>query len=85
PSLAQELDGARSLLGSAGVDLATDVSGLPERWHEPAAWVVREATTNVLRHSAATLVSVGFADGVLTVTNDGPNAPRTDHAGSGSG
>ena len=50
----QELDGASSLLAAAGIDTEVDVDDLPMRWHEPAAWVVREAVTNVLRHSAAT-------------------------------
>nr|WP_242680009.1 histidine kinase [Nocardioides sp. IC4_145] len=69
--LAQELDGAVSLLRSAGIDATVAVDGLPEDWHEPAAWVVREAVTNVLRHSRATCVEVSYADRVLAVRNDG--------------
>ena len=41
--------------------------GRPRRpapaWHEPVAWVVREAVTNVLRHSRATLVTITYDDG----------------------
>jgi two-component system sensor histidine kinase DesK len=48
-----------------------EVDDLPLRWHEPAAWVVREAVTNVLRHSAATTVEIAWRDGVLSVGNDG--------------
>lgn len=70
-NLDQELDGATSLLAAAGIETTVDVDGLPTRWHEPAAWVVREAVTNVLRHSAATTVDVAWRDGVLSVGNDG--------------
>ena len=69
--LGNELEGARSLLRSAGIEVRLDVDGLPERWQEAAAWVVREAVTNVLRHSSASRVSIEYADGELAVTNDG--------------
>jgi two-component system sensor histidine kinase DesK len=72
--LDQELDGARSLLAAAGIPARVDVDGLPTRWHEPAAWVVREAVTNVLRHSTATAVEVAWRNGVLSVSNDGVTA-----------
>lgn len=78
--LARELEGARSLLRSAGIAVDLDVDGLPERWHEPAAWVVREAVTNVLRHSTASRVAIRYADRQLSVTNDGPTSP--DRPGS---
>jgi two-component system, NarL family, sensor histidine kinase DesK len=80
--LAQELHGAASLLRSAGIDATVDVTGLPERWHEPAAWVVREAVTNVLRHSGATTVEVWYEDGALLVRNDGASRPS---GGDGTG
>lgn len=70
-NLEQELDGASSLLAAAGIETVVDVDDLPRRWHEPAAWVVREAVTNVLRHSAATTVEISWRDGVLSVGNDG--------------
>jgi two-component system sensor histidine kinase DesK len=73
-NLDQELDGARSLLAAAGIATRVDVDGLPTPWHEPAAWVVREAVTNVLRHSTATAVGVTWQDGVLSVSNDGVTA-----------
>ncbi|MDQ4054935.1 MAG: histidine kinase [Actinomycetota bacterium] len=69
--LADELERARSLLQSAGIEVRLDVDGLPERWQEPAAWVLREAVTNVLRHSSATRVTIEYADGQLVVTDDG--------------
>lgn len=72
--LATELEGARSLLRSAGidVDLAADV--VPRGWHEAAGWVVRESVTNVLRHSSARRVRISFTDGELRVDNDGSRA-----------
>ncbi|WP_435747397.1 sensor histidine kinase [Nocardioides sp. SYSU DS0663] len=80
--LEQELEGAVSLLRSAGIEADVDVRELPEQWHEPAAWVVREAVTNVLRHSRATRVAIGYADGVLLVRNDrSPVAPAADGSG----
>ena len=69
--LATELDGARSLLGSAGIDVGLEVDTVPRAWHEPAGWVVRESVTNVLRHSDASEVTISYADGELRVVNDG--------------
>lgn len=80
--LRQELDGARALLRSAGIDVHLDVDGVPEAWQEPAAWVVREAVTNVLRHSTAATVQIRFHSPELVVSNDG--VPTGD-TGTGSG
>ncbi|WP_182525054.1 sensor histidine kinase [Nocardioides dongkuii] len=83
--LGQELEGARSLLRSAGIAVDLDVDGLPGPWHEAAGWVVRETVTNVLRHSAATRVDIGYDDGVLRVRNDRPTVPPGAAAVSGTG
>ncbi|QCX28646.1 sensor histidine kinase [Nocardioides jishulii] len=69
--LAQELEGARALLASAGIKAETDVAGLPTHWEEPVARLVREGVTNTLRHSRATRVTIGHADGVVALVNDG--------------
>lgn len=69
--LDRELEGARSLLRSAGIDSRADLEGLPGSWADPVARVVREAVTNVLRHSRATLVTMSYDDGVVVVRNDG--------------
>ena len=78
-TLAGELAGARSVLRAAGV--ACTVTGDEEAAELPApaqaalGWVVREAVTNVLRHSRATTCTItlrsasGTAD--LSVVNDG--------------
>lgn len=78
----QELEGARSLLLAAGIDVQLRVDELPQAWHEPAGWVVRESITNVLRHSNATLVQISYRDGSLRVEND---AAHTASGGDGSG
>ena len=58
-----ELDGARSLLRSAGIEVRAGVDTMPRAWHEAAGWVVRESVTNVLRHSSASVVEISYADG----------------------
>lgn len=80
-NLATELEGARSLLGSAGI--AVHVVGgsldVPGRHRELAAWFVREAVTNVLRHSDAAEVRITVAPDRVTVVNDGaPGSPGPD-------
>ncbi|MCA2214061.1 sensor histidine kinase [Jidongwangia harbinensis] len=73
-----ELAGARSLLASAGVACAVvgDGATLPEPVQGTLGWVVREGTTNVLRHSNArgctiTLASPSAGMVALTMDNDG--------------
>ena len=80
--LAQELEGARSLLRSAGIAVELDVDRLPQGWHEAAGWVVREAVTNVLRHSTAGTVAIQYDAPELTVRNDGVG-PEAATDGSG--
>jgi two-component system sensor histidine kinase DesK len=74
--LDQELEGARSLLRSAGIAVTLDVADLPPAWHEAAGWVVRETVTNVLRHSTASAVSITYDGSALRVENDRPTGPR---------
>lgn len=83
--LAQELEGARSLLRSAGIEVQLDVDDLPRGWHEAAGWVVREAVTNVLRHSRAQHVSLTYENQELRVHNDGVSGGSDAASGSGSG
>ncbi|WP_051300576.1 sensor histidine kinase [Actinomadura rifamycini] len=87
-----EVRSARSVLGAAGVDVETDLRH-PELDAAASAvlgTVLREAVTNVLRHSGAGRCAIATAgDGAtvrLTVENDGldPRAPRTP-PGSGLG
>ncbi|MFJ4712761.1 sensor histidine kinase [Streptomyces sp. NPDC088785] len=87
--LAVELAGARGVLDAAGITCAVTGSpaGLPDPVQAALGWVVREATTNVLRHGDAKTCRVelvtGVEDVVLTVENDG--AGDGAEAGTGSG
>ncbi len=78
--LAVEIDGARSLLRSAGVRVRIEgaqelVGTLDGAACDALAWVVREATTNVIRHSTASAVSIRAAQSddsvTLEIANDG--------------
>ncbi|GGN92186.1 two-component sensor histidine kinase [Streptomyces albiflavescens] len=76
-SLATELDRARSALSATGVEPVVRQSGPPlvPQTEALLGWVLREAVTNVLRHSAATRCDItvdGTPDRVrLTITDNG--------------
>ncbi|MFF4881123.1 sensor histidine kinase [Micromonospora sp. NPDC000668] len=78
-SLTAELESARSLLEAAGI--RTDVRRTSGRDDALLAIVVREAVTNVLRHSTATHCLIQITPDGLVIANDGARAAR----GSGSG
>jgi two-component system sensor histidine kinase DesK len=86
-SLAQGLAEARSALSAAGITLRgpARVGPLPGAVDAVLGWVVREATTNVLRHSGAGAVTVGLVvegdEVVLTVADDGRGATGPVGAG----
>ncbi|ALO68246.1 hypothetical protein AS189_01520 [Arthrobacter alpinus] len=78
-SLADELENAREVLTAAGADCELTLETLPA---EPAAqqalaMTVREATTNILRHSEATHATISLtsteAEATLTIRNNGLN------------
>ncbi|MEU6288274.1 histidine kinase [Streptomyces sp. NPDC046988] len=90
-----ELAGARGVLSAAGIvaEVTGETAGLPAEVQSALGWVVREATTNVLRHGDAKRVAVAvrMSEGrvVLTVENDGvpdgagPSADADAPTGSG--
>src|SRR3954468_14282717 len=90
-SLPGELVGARSLLRAAGVSCTVtgdaEAALLPASVQVALGWVVREAVTNVLRHSQATActIDVGTAGGSaeLRVINDGAAASAIRSWGNG--
>ena len=85
-NLPHEVEGARSLLRSAGIDVEVALDVVPRAWHEAAGWVVRESVTNVLRHSDARLVRISYRSGELRVDSDGVRPDdRDDLDGDGSG
>lgn len=94
PTLAAELAGARSALDAAGIacEVRRPEVALPPSREAVLAWGVREATTNVLRHSGAQTcaIRIAVADDVahLEVTDDGGVAGSgrgTGHAGGDAG
>ena len=90
-SLQRELEGVQSVLVAAGVrcEVATPAEALPAPVEEVLAWAVREAATNLLRHSSASRCRISMHrsdDEVrLDVANDGAAspAPTDDIGGSG--
>ncbi|MBN6052738.1 hypothetical protein JYK22_12440, partial [Nonomuraea sp. RK-328] len=83
--LAGEADRGAALLESAGAGCQVHLADvtLPRAAEEALAWGVREAVTNVLRHSAATTCTIATSrrEGSvrLEVTNDGvPTGPAGD-------
>ncbi|MGW7384123.1 sensor histidine kinase [Streptomyces sp. NPDC054794] len=84
-----ELVGAQGVLTAAGIDceITGAADGLPADVQSALGWVVREATTNVLRHGDAgrCAVSLRVLEGrvVLTVENDGVSAAPDGGGGSG--
>lgn len=98
PTLPGELAGARTALAAAGVigELPADPAAeLPEALSEEAesalAWSLREAVTNVVRHSGAKRCTVTLAGrqtlagrfAELTVTDDGAGSGRPAVPGNG--
>ncbi|MFJ7158132.1 sensor histidine kinase [Streptomyces sp. NPDC101118] len=92
PTLPGELAGARTALAAAGIvaDLPVgpelpvdpDLPELPEEAESALAWALREAVTNVVRHSGARRCTVRLAarqtpagpELELSVADDGPGA-----------
>lgn len=71
-SLANELTNAVHLLEAAGIDVSVGgAESVEEGWEPDAALVLREATTNILRHARATRVEVEVGPRSIEVRNDG--------------
>ncbi|MFF4357005.1 sensor histidine kinase [Streptomyces sp. NPDC001604] len=83
--LGVELAGAQGVLSAAGIrcEVSGEAGGLEVGVQSVLGWVVREATTNVLRHGDAVRCDIALRTGegcvVLTVENDG----ASDSAGGG--
>jgi two-component system sensor histidine kinase DesK len=82
-----ELAGARSVLAAAGIQCRTlgEAGDLPPDVQTTLGWVVREGTTNVLRHSDAHSCTIsvrrdGSGPVVLTMENDGVRDARGTEA-----
>lgn len=85
-SLAAEVDSARAVLESAGAAVRVDAAAVAGPAEPVLAVVLREAVTNVLRHSTPheCLIEIAAEDGRvrLRVANDGA-APATGEPGTG--
>ena len=87
-SVAEALEGARTTLAAAGIECRVDstTDELPAEVESVLAWAVREASTNVVRHSGARACAIMLArDGVgvsLQIDDDGGGADESP-AGSG--
>lgn len=82
-TLADELATSREVLRAAGVELIVDgdAEALSPAQALTASWILREATTNVLRHAAASTVSVAISPGRLLVADDGCGVRGTEGNG----
>ncbi len=88
PTLSHEVASAGATLEAAGIrcEVNSPQLDLPQPTEAALAWAVREAATNVLRHSKASRcrISIGAQDGHvrLTVVDDGGGSAALD-AGQG--
>ncbi|MGW7024165.1 sensor histidine kinase [Streptomyces decoyicus] len=98
PRLAVELAGARAALRTAGVEAGADPAleseyrGLAPDEEGALAWALREAVTNVIRHSGARHCELLLSEEweadesrslCLAVLDDGAGPPRPQHDGNG--
>ena len=84
--LERELAGGVELLRQSGIHTTVEGSDLDlhERERELAAWFVREAITNILRHSRAGRARITLAPHLVMVSNDGVDAPVGELSGLAS-
>ncbi|RRD50596.1 sensor histidine kinase [Arachnia propionica] len=71
--VSRELEVARRDLEGAGitVELQGEPDRIPESWDPVLGWVLREATTNVLRHAGAGRVRIHVSPTALRIVDDG--------------
>ena len=87
-SLASEIDQARDALTAAGIEVTVRTSDpFPATVEAPLAFAVREATTNVLRHSRARRCEIALRPAgdraVLEVRDDGIGGSDSPERGAG--
>ena len=82
-SLPGEIAAAREALAAANVEarLPGAADEVPTRNRELFAWTIREAVTNIVRHSQARHAEVRLGPGGVEIVDDGEAAP----AGAGDG
>lgn len=88
-TLHEELDGARQILEAAGIECRIEYTpqSLPLDMDMVLAWIVREAVTNVIRHSRARHCLIRIVSNDLQIRaeirNDG--SPRTENSNAEGG
>jgi two-component system sensor histidine kinase DesK len=82
-NLSAELENAKNLFEAAGIHVRVDrEAGIEGRAGELLGQVLRETTTNILRHAQATQVWITLSESGITVVNDGvPEAPLPELRG----
>lgn len=88
PELSAQLIQARAALRSAGITphLPGTVPAIPDDRRATFAWILREATTNAVRHSRASTCTVTLTPSSLTITDDGVGlGGEADGAASSNG
>jgi two-component system sensor histidine kinase DesK len=91
PTLDEELIGASEMLEAAGItcQIVNEAGVLPNAVESVLAWVVREGTTNVIRHSRAEHCRIVLARNdeeiYAEITDDGQGHRAEDAEVSGSG
>ena len=82
-SFEEQLDASIDVLRSAGIRTRVDgqVEALSPAQGLTASWILREATTNILRHADASEVTVRIGPGALSVRDDGRGSG--EHEGNG--
>lgn len=77
-NLAAELENAKNLFEAAGIRVRVHRDAEPDdQPNELLGQVLRETTTNILRHAQAKLVRITLSRSGIAIVNDGaPDAPR---------
>ena len=80
-SFPAELANATALLGAAGIEVSVEGEARPGAHEEVFALVLREATTNILRHPSARTVRIVVTAHGLVISNDGAAGPARAERG----
>jgi two-component system sensor histidine kinase DesK len=84
-TLAGELASAREVLRAAGIETTVPgaIDGVDVDAVEPFGWVVREAATNVVRHSRAQHCTISVGKRWIEIADDGRGGSAMSQEGSG--
>lgn len=83
--VSEELASAQTALGDAGIELTVrgDESEVDPRHRIVTAWVVREAVTNIVRHSGATAVEIELTTAGVRISDNGRGLSGAATSGNG--